>query len=361
MASSWSRWIVRILVLAIGTGLGEGVYRPEAAAAPASLAKATPKPGQVELVLLISPQTGLTAPQTWARALGEAGITRVQIRQARADDHPAIHRMGQTEPPVYVVTGILTADEVLLPGARFRMGEVRGLARWLEELAVQGPPDQRPPKAAFGLVATQFQQIYEDLTRPVGWTTRGLDRVDAVRRIGQKLQFPFQPAPDRLPGLAGDKVSEELTTFSSGTALAYLLRPAGYALVPRCEADRIYYALERMRPGMDIWPVGWPPEKLPKDILPQLFEFLDVHLEKVSATEALRAIADRLKVPYLLDYNALARHGIEPEKTAVSIPTSRTYYSKVLDRVLFQAGLKYELRLDEAGQPFLWITTVKPL
>jgi hypothetical protein len=31
----------------------------------------------------------------------------------------------------------------------------------------------------------------------------------------------------------------------------------------------------------------------------------------------------------------------------------------VLAQVLFKAGLKYELRVDENEKPFLWITTLK--
>ncbi|MCS7306249.1 MAG: hypothetical protein NZ602_14220 [Thermoguttaceae bacterium] len=334
-------------------GASSETRRQGASAAPATA-------GRVELVLLISPQAAITDPQTWARALAQAGIRQMQIRQASPLDQPGIERIG-TDPPLYRVTGILTGQEVVLPGAKFRLDQVRQLARWLEELAVEGPPQERPPKAAFGLTAPQFEKVHADLAQPVGFATQGMDRAEAVARIGQKLQFPMQPAANRLPGLAGDKVAEELARLSCGTALACLLRPAGYALVPRSEGGRLLYNLERMRPGMEIWPVGWTPEKLPKDILPKLYEFLDVRLDRVSAAEALRAIADRLQVVYLMDHNALARHGIEPEKAVVSFPASRTYYAKVLERVLSQAGLKYEVRIDEAGTPFLWITTVKPL
>ena len=35
-------------------------------------------------------------------------------------------------------------------------------------------------------------------------------------------------------------------------------------------------------------------------------------------------------------------------------------YSQVLGKVLMQARLKYELRVDEADKPFVWITSVKP-
>ena len=45
----------------------------------------------------------------------------------------------------------------------------------------------------------------------------------------------------------------------------------------------------------------------------------------------------------------------------VTLPRSRTTYSLALKKLLFQAGLKFEVRVDEAGTPFLWISTIKPL
>jgi len=347
--------MVWALVWALGgmVGMAGGWVAGGAAAGPAA--------SRVELVLLISPQAGITDPQTWARALGQAGLRQVQIRQPSPSDRPSIERIGPSEPPRYRVTGLLTGQEVILPGARFRLDQVGPLIRWLDQLAVEGPPEERPAKAAFGLTAPQFEKVHADLAQPVAFSTRGLNRAEAVGRIGQKLQFPLQPAPARLPGLAEDKVAEELATLSCGTALACLLRPAGYALLPQAEGGQIVYRLERMRPGMEIWPVGWAPEKLPKDVLPKLYEFLEVRFQNVSAAQAVQAIADRLQVVYLVDHNALARHGIELEKTPVNIPATRTFYGKALDRVLFQAGLKYEVRIDEAGTPLLWITTIKPL
>lgn len=343
------------LFLLVGGGGGRASY--EAAAAGGWVGPTRP---QVQLVLLIGPEAGLTAPHAWARALGQAGIRQVQIRQAGPADQPNIMPIS-TDPPVYRVTGILKGQEVVLPGARFRLSEVRQLAQWLDELALQGPGEHRPAKGPFGLRAEEFKKVHLDLAQPVGFSTRGMDRAEAVARIGQKLHFALHPRPGQLPGLPGDKVAEELSPLSCGTALAYLLRPAGYALVPNRADKLLLYSIERMHPGMELWPVGWPPEKRPHDLLPKLFEFVDVRLERISATQALQALADRLQVVYLLDHNALARHGIDPEKILVSVPASRTFYGKILDRVLFQAGLKYELRVDEAGTPVLWITTIKPL
>jgi hypothetical protein len=66
-------------------------------------------------------------------------------------------------------------------------------------------------------------------------------------------------------------------------------------------------------------------------------------------------------VPVLVDHNALARHGVDPSKVTVSHPPSRTTYSQVLPKILFQARLKSEVRVDEAGKPFLWVSTIKPI
>ena len=62
-----------------------------------------------------------------------------------------------------------------------------------------------------------------------------------------------------------------------------------------------------------------------------------------------------------MDYNAMARHGVDPAKAIVSMPAGRTTYSLALRKLLFKAGLKFEVRVDEAGKPFLWVSTVKPV
>ena len=41
-------------------------------------------------------------------------------------------------------------------------------------------------------------------------------------------------------------------------------------------------------------------------------------------------------------------------------PAKKAYYATVLGQVLFQVRLKYSLRVDEAGKPLMWITTLKP-
>jgi hypothetical protein len=84
-----------------------------------------------------------------------------------------------------------------------------------------------------------------------------------------------------------------------------------------------------------------------------------VEIDGVSVAETVTSVAPRFDVPILYDRLALEIHGIDPAKVQASLPAKRTSYSLLLQKVLFQARLKYELRVDDAGKPFIWITTVK--
>jgi hypothetical protein len=55
----------------------------------------------------------------------------------------------------------------------------------------------------------------------------------------------------------------------------------------------------------------------------------------------------------------MALHGADPATAPAEVPGRRMSYSQVLNRVLGQAGLRYELRVDENEKPLVWITTVK--
>ena len=82
--------------------------------------------------------------------------------------------------------------------------------------------------------------------------------------------------------------------------------------------------------------------------------------DAAAASALLVAVGGAFKAPVLIDHYALARHGIDPAKATVTLPRSKTTYSLALRKLLFQAGLKLKLRCDEAGMPFLWVTSVKP-
>jgi hypothetical protein len=319
--------------------------------------------GEVQLELVGDARSTALTFQDWAQALGSAGIKNFRLRAGQETDKVGIEVQGTAEHPLYIVTGqVLSRDQLQLPGARFKRSEVKRLAQWLDDLAQYGPPDKRPKKVAFGLTAEQLDRVKKDLAAPVGFSTKGLSRRDAVEKIARKLSLSLKFEDGTVRSLADDKVQDELSKLSCGTALAYLLRPAGYCFAPQAAGGQIEYVVFKARGNLrEIWPVGRPPEKTLPEILPGLFEFRHINVQNVSAATALEAIGKRLQTPVLYDHAALAKHAIDPAKAIVNLPGMRTNYSLALGRMLFPAGLKFEVRLDEAGAPFLWIFTVKPV
>jgi hypothetical protein len=321
--------------------------------------------GRVELNLLTEDRVPITSQQEWSRRLGQAGISSLRIRSAGPVDSVrlTVDVQGSEVSPTYVVTGVITADDVLvLPGGkRFRSTQAAQVAQWVDDLARLGPEDRRPAKTAFGLTAAQFQQVHDALAEPLTASTKGSSRAEVVQSIARRLALPVRYGRLSPEAIGSDEVGEELSGLSCGTALAYALRASGLCLVPRPAAAGAELDVVAAEPNLEAWPIGWQSEKPDREVLPGLYEFLNVKLDGVAVTKVLEALGERLKVPVLVDHNAMARHGVDPDTAYVSYPEGRTTYSLLLRKALFQARLKSEVRVDESGKPLLWITTLKPL
>lgn len=316
---------------------------------------------RVEMVIVAQSQLGADFHQ-WSRILTEAGAARVQIGGGPSGDTPGISVQGPTDSPTYVVIGSFNArgDLILPGGARFSRSDSARLAQWIVDLSKKGLPETRETRSAFGLTASQLQQVREDLSRVTGVPTEGRTRDEVLKQIAGRLAHPVRLEPRVGQELAEQKVLEDLSTLSCGTAIACLLRPAGYGMVPHDSGRDLDYRVVPAKGQHDLWPVGWTSKRPDREVLPGLYEFLNVNIQNVSATTAMVAIAKRLNAPVLLDHNALTQHGIEPDKVMVKLPAGRSTYSLTLRKVLFQAGLKFDVRVDEAEHPILWITSIKP-
>ncbi len=315
--------------------------------------------GQVVLEITGDTQQGAGMSfQEWGRALADAGV-KSTLRSGQDGDKPAIEVGGTPQAPLYKVTGVIGPGDVLfLPGARFRRSESKKIAAWLDDVAKRGPPDKRERVSAFGLTGSQLEKVNTDLGKTVGFATRGISRADAVRKITGQLGLSL--TIDGTLSDGDDKIDEDLSSLSCGTALACILRPIGYCMVPHESGDTLAYTVRKADLDKEIWPIGWPAENGPK-VLPGIYEFHNVNISNVPAAKVLAAIGKQLGVPVLYDHNAMARYGIELEKTSLSHPQARTTYSVALRRMLGKVGLKFELRVDEAGKPFLWVSTMKPV
>ena len=185
--------------------------------------------------------------------------------------------------------------------------------------------------------------------------------VEVINRIACGLKVSVAVDPAARQSLAGVEVlQDELQGLSAGTVIAITLRPQGLVLVPqKPSGQEVRLVIMGSDQVKESWPVGWPPQKNPGLLMPALFKSLSVEIDKVALSEALGAIAPRLKVPFVIDYNALARDRIDMDAGKVSVPSGRTYYKKILDQVLSQARLYCEVRVDEVNTPFIWISNFK--
>jgi hypothetical protein len=319
------------------------------------------EPPRVQFEIVTAEGLAPATTQKWYQTLTDLKVDGLRIRGESSGDQPKVDQAGTSDRPQFRVSGRINSRGVLIvPGGQFTIDERAKLVRWIQELADHGVEGVTEQKSAFGLTRQQLEETTKDLMRPVAFSTKGLPPTDAARKIAAALKLKLIVDHEIKQALAADDpLRDELVGLSSGTALAAILRPAGAALVPVKPAGQpVQLRLVASSSAEKIWPIGWPAQQQPAKALPKLFEFLNAEIEGVSAAEAIGAIGQRLAVPILFDHNKMALHRIDLDQQ-VAVPAKRTYYSRVLEQVLFKAGLKYELRMDENEKPFLWITTLK--
>lgn len=318
--------------------------------------------GRVELELLTEPGLPVNAAQRWLGTLKDVSFSSIRIRAANGGDQVNVRQRGGAGSRSYQVVGLLTERNTLrLPGGEFRMGDTSGLRDWLAKLQEGGETRLEESPGVFGLTPAELVSVHEALSGPITFGTRGQPPFPVLKRIASGLSLPFSADAEARQAMSGDEpVGDELQGLTAGTAMVAVLRPLGLVMAPKKQPDgTIKLQIADVRRMAESWPVGWPPEKPPREAAPQLFTFLNVEIENTPLSTALDAIRTRIDLPLLLDHNSLARHRIDPATVNVSLPAGRTYYQGAVDRLLNQAGLKSDLRVDEAGKPFLWISTLK--
>lgn len=316
----------------------------------------------VQFELAAAPGFPATGQRKWIDFMKQCGITSIRIRGAKASDEPEVDNLGTAVRPVYEVTGLISTDNRLyVVGGTFRHGDKTGLVAWINKLKADGIEALTARTGAFGLTDKQLVMVHEQLTRPVRFSTRGEKNSEVVERITSQLDLRVTLDASARPAMAGSElVVEEMQKLSSGTVLAAVLRPLGLVLVPgRPQGQPVRLLITSTASAKESWPVGWPLKKTPGNVAPTLFKFLNVEIRNIVLQDALDALKPRIELPMLMDHNAMVRYRIDPSTVKVTVPAGKTFYKKILDRLLSQVGLTCQLRVDEAEKPFLWITSAK--
>jgi hypothetical protein len=313
----------------------------------------------VELEIVTEPGVQITAPHEWLQLLTALGINNVRIRGVRAGDQPDLSNVGTDDRPRYHAVGVLTArDELRLPGGTFRAGDRRGLADYFRRLADDGVEAMTAQRGRFGLTEKQLAAVFAELAQPIEFETKGQPILSLLERLqaGSKVPIAIDPQANRVLR-AAKPVADEIRGLTTGTGLAILLRANGLVLRPeKPQGKPLVLRIAAADSDADNWPVGWEPKEPPVQLAPAMFAEVNVEIEGYTLAEALAAICPRIKVPWFLDHATLAEQHVDPDTIQVALPRTRTYYKRILDRILSQAKLGGRLRIDEAGTVFYWIT-----
>lgn len=300
------------------------------------------------------------AQREWLQLLADLGVTGVRIRGVAAGDKPRVEELGTPDRPLPKVLGILTRNGVLeLPKARFRTRDRTQLAEYLARLEGEGAAGVTVDRGKFGLTRDQFETLWVALGMPIGPIDEQERLAGIVERTAAAARLPLHIDTRAKPALLAKPATTKVASLARGTALALLLRAEGLVLRPEKPVGkpvRLVVATAYGAEG-DAWPIGYEPDASPGDTAPVLMKSIPVEVAGFTLTEALDAIEPRLGgIPIVYDEFALRRDAIDPTAVQVELARTKTFYKRIIDRLAFQARLKTELKVDEAGTPFVWLT-----
>ncbi len=309
-----------------------------------------------------------TAQREWLQLLTRAGADDIRLRSQQPGDEAALSQSGTAERPRYRLVGVLDGRGILtLPGGRFKQRSVSELRDYFDRLAADGNEGVTAPRGAFGLTEKQIAQVHDDLARPVEFSTTGVPLADVLKAVDNATRLAV-----RMDEAAWQVVREappaadEVQSITMGTALALLLLRDSLVLVPsKARGAEVVLRIARhsdIKAGkasdddLETWPVGWKPNRQPSQLAPKLIETLTAEVDGFTLAEAMASIEPRVGVPVYWDHQKLAANQIDPTQVKVKLARQKTRLGRVIDRLLFQARLRGELKVDEAGTVFYWIS-----
>ena len=325
-------------------------------------------PGQVQSIptdvsfeIMTDSSSDTLSAQRWGAVFRQLGIS-VRIRSALFEERAEVKesRRGRTR---YVkAIALLKRDgSIRFPDRSFRLSDGRRLTAWIRELKTYGAQGNSAGKPGFGLSSGQFDIVFRTLEQPVRGNFKGLAFEEALAKLNipgtMSLRFSIDAEKQLVENPPRGKVLSELNGLSRGTALSVLLNNAGMGFYPgRSPAGDLELVIVPIQDDGARWPVGWPLQRAPLHVAPKIVEVVPIELDEAPLLDVLNGIEQTTKVPILIDTWRIRNARIKLEDLTVTQPLKKMTWSGFLDRATFPALMR-ELVTDEAGKPFVWITT----
>lgn len=352
------------LMVLLGTIAAEGQEKPGLKTKPKTGAKSGQvRSTMVEIVLLADGGGGLQAQQ-WQSALEPLDISISIRRGLEGEELETKEKIIGTLRKVTATGRLDRSGKIIFADRTFEPGDRQKIKEWigtLQTYGAQGSPEGQP---LWGLTEDQFTAIYESLTEPTKSDPRDQELEKAVQALPLPSQYAVrwsEAAKKRLARSPEKKIVRQSTQgFAAATALAVMLNDFGLGFRPnRTPSGDLELLIDVPETATDIWPVGWP-LKLPRQkAAPKLFTLQQVFFDDVPLAELLGKAAQGAEIPILFDYAQLDLQGKDWTELQITyLPRQATWHT-VLRDALNKGKLSFDLWQDEAGQPFLLVTTLK--
>jgi len=316
----------------------------------------------IELTLLSDSQSSSLDHQQWMQAMSEVGADRVRVQTA-VRPRPEVTENESRSQVIVQIKAVIANGRIKFPGKSFARSDTAGVREFLERLRADGMKTTLAEKKAFGLTSEQLVDVHGQLATSIDSPIKGVKTASLVADLLGALPMRYemsQAAKARLNDQ--DEVAVKLNGISAGTALAILLRQQGLVFHPHAkQGSGVVLRVVRKEDAKEFWPPGWPVEEAPVTAFPKLFQRIPLQINETPLASVLTAIERRLKLPFLVDPGAtIDKNGnaVDLSQMLVSYNKAKTSYALALSKLLLQSKprLRHELRQDENGVRFLWIT-----
>ena len=201
---------------------------------------------------------------------------------------------------------------------------------------------------------------HADLAQPIDFATKGQPLRSSARSIAAQVctADSHRTRPPNEVIRTAAPVADEVGNLTAGTGLAIMLHSYGLALRPEKSSRRASWLCASSRSGAV------------DDTLADRLGIKSIAGRNGPDTDGIPQRRDRrLHAPRSHRRHRAANQAADllgprgarqvQDRSAtiqVHVPRTRTFYKRILDRVLIQGRLAGQLRVDEAGTAFLWIT-----
>ncbi|MCA9212977.1 MAG: hypothetical protein KDB27_07930 [Planctomycetales bacterium] len=308
---------------------------------------------RVKIEVLTSSNASFESAHEWLAVLKRFDFDQVRMRSMKPSDNAPSIRGNDTTGNTVTVRALITPDNKLaVPGAKFSRSNTTELSKWLTNLRQPSRKDSAKESKADD---DQLMQIRQKMAQKLSIPSKG-EKMLVFLSGTRDWDVPVS-VNQAAYIQQSDEILDDLSPLSRGTALAIAARQFHAAVSP--DAGNGTLVITAAGKSDREWPIGWKPERPLPLLVPKMMDKLTIEVKDRPLSEVLNAIQAKVKIPFFVDHSSLARQRIDLDGTRVNIKPTRVGYSRILSSVLTRNLLSGEVRVDEAGTPFYWITTLK--